>query len=657
VDESEEINASSAIRPASVEVAAILEQLQVPKDTAAGAVTSEEPAADSFLALVRDPAACKAFVARLFPDGVPRDQSFFVRLEELRHHVSFTPSGDEALGLIWSEAMRELSLEDRQAQLRSFTRQASHAVFEYLSSLWVVIRDHAFPASFLAEWFVDLVRAVEHDIVQDGAWTAIRTACRHHVDIGLEVLRLLPTPPDGQRLNIAGFMLGVMRTSGLEGDHDRMFREAETFFRDHADGRCRAVFNWSWVTTARDRVLTPEELDSVLARADRSQEDLSNIICVACRLLTTAKDASGDIRQRCRQWIGHRLSPSTSREAKHYVARAAQAISYSTNDGGADLEVAGWILAIQPVSPDDMGTWSVIGNFLCGTLPKNRERFIDTFQRLCTTGAATIHRLMHERKLQRLHRSMHKANVETLVGQFCVSADTDTRRLGLYLFDSLEMAELPQAALAATDIGSRLLFYESQRATLSPKSIARILVAVAPFAERATDGFREEVVDELKLQAHNFAGECRTELGARGKAIPMVTKALEEVASYLTDLDRAHKAGINAMEVTGHRRAVVEQQRRFSRLVARSAETESTILKMMKKTKLLYGRTTSMFLGGQVLGDPMPLVHSSVSMEIPIIDYCDPEEMAMRRFHASAAIEKLLQRIPNDKTFQEPAHE
>ena len=78
---------------------------------------------------------------------------------------------------------------------------------------------------------------------------------------------------------------------------------------------------------------------------------------------------------------------------------------------------------------------------------------------------------------------------------------------------------------------------------------------------------------------------------------------------------------------------------------------------MMKKTTLLYGRTTSMFLGGQVLGDAMPLAHSSVSMEIPQVDYCDPEEMAMRRFHASAAIQQLLQRIPSDETPREAGHE
>jgi len=81
-----------------------------------------------------------------------------------------------------------------------------------------------------------------------------------------------------------------------------------------------------------------------------------------------------------------------------------------------------------------------------------------------------------------------------------------------------------------------------------------------------------------------------------------VTQALEEVATYFSDLDRAHKAGINAMEVAGYRRAALNQRRRFAREVAKNAESHSAILRFVKQTRLLYGGSSSMFLGGQILG-------------------------------------------------------
>jgi hypothetical protein len=206
---------------------------------------SEESIGDALLAVVREPATRRDLVTRLFPGGVPYDRTLFDRLAEVREYVSYARSGSEAVGLIWSEAIRELPAEAQQAGLRAYAGLASHELFEHLDGLWVVIRDHEFPASFLADWLGDVVRVVERDMLQDGAWAAIRVLSTHHVDVALDVLRLLPTPADGTRLNIAGFMLGVLRVSGLQGERERAFREIETFFRDHPDARLRSVFNWS----------------------------------------------------------------------------------------------------------------------------------------------------------------------------------------------------------------------------------------------------------------------------------------------------------------------------------------------------------------------------------------------------------------------------
>jgi len=62
----------------------------------------------------------------------------------------------------------------------------------------------------------------------------------------------------------------------------------------------------------------------------------------------------------------------------------------------------------------------------------------------------------------------------------------------------------------------------------------------------------------------------------------------------------------------------------------------------MKQVRLLYGKAASTFIDGK-LQDAMPLVPMSSSLEIPIVDFCDPEEMALRRIHASAAIHRLLE--------------
>jgi len=640
----------------SVDVTGILKHLGILKGEVVEGPSSGESATEAFLLLMRDGNACEGFVAELFPDGICSDQTFFEPLGELHRHFAYTPRGDEGIGLVWSQAVHILPAEDRQSLLRSFVDRAGRQECELLGSLWVVMRDHAFSATFLSEWVTDLVRAVEQGPLPDGVWKAIRTLCTCHGETALNVLRLLLVRPDNPRLSIAGFMLGVLRACALTGPHDCALAEVEAFLNDHADARFRGAVVWSWATTARERGLTQEELAALFARAGRSTDDRSTVVCVACQLLLGEPDIRGDTARRCRQWIDAQASPSLSSDTKHAVVSAAQAILRSIGDSeDVPPDACGWLLAIQPVGPDCVGTWRSIAAALCDILKKNRERFTQTFERLCESGAATLQRLLRDRQLRRLPTEMRGAGMDALVGKLCVSRDMDTRRLGLSLFDSLEMTCFPQAALTSSSMASRLLFYESQRVMLSPKAIARILVAVASSAETASERFRDEVFEELKLQAHNFSGECRTELTAQGATIPVVKTALDELATYFTDLDRAHKAGVNAMEVTGHRRAAITYRRRFSRQIAKSAESHSSLLSMMKTTRLLYGNTTSQFLGGR-LGAPVALAETSFSMEMPLLDFCDPEEMAIRRLHASAAIERLLESLQNSAS-PEPTYE
>jgi hypothetical protein len=630
----------------SADVSDLLKRLGVLKSESAKGVPSDESAAEAFLALMRDPAARPTFVADLFPAGVRPDQTFFDRLAALRLEFNYTRSGDEGIGLVWSEAMRPLSPEDRQALLHVIP--TAHNVFEHLGSLWVVIRDHPFPPTFLAEWLTALVRAVERDILQGGAWTAIRTLCTAHPKTALAVLRLLPVPLEVTRLNIAGFMLGVLRTEVLDEDCAREYRHIEASFNNHADVQLRGVVMWSWATTARERSLTQEELAALLARSHRSADDLNTVVRVACHLLISAPEHAEDIPRQCRQWIEAQVSPGLSAEAKHAIVSAAKAMVRPVTSGeDFPPDVCYWILAIRPVGPDDIGTWQLIGATLCEILKKNRVQFTETFERLCEGGAATMLRLLRGRNLQQLHMEMHRTGVDDLVGRLCVSPDMDTRRLGLALFDSLDMAAFPRAALTSSSIAARLVFHEFQRVMLSPKAIARLLIAIASSAEATIDGFRSELFDELKLQAHNFAGECRTELLAQGGTVPLVKQALDDVATYFADLDRSLKAGISGMEVAGHRQAATDERRRFSRQVAESAESHSMILRLAKQVRLLYGCATSQFLGG-ILSDAMSLAHTSVSMEMPLVELCDPEEMAMRRVHASIAIDRLLGTPPDD---------
>ena len=54
----------------------------------------------------------------------------------------------------------------------------------------------------------------------------------------------------------------------------------------------------------------------------------------------------------------------------------------------------------------------------------------------------------------------------------------------------------------------------------------------------------------------------------------------------------------------------------------------------------IFGRTVSIFVDGN-LRDPTSLIPFSGNVELPFVDFRDPEEMAMRRICASKNIEAI----------------
>ena len=256
--------------------------------------------------------------------------------------------------------------------------------------------------------------------------------------------------------------------------------------------------------------------------------------------------------------------------------------------------------------------------------------------------------LQQTRCFDMLLNEMRHTNMEELVGRLAMSPDTPIRRLGVFLFDKLDIKALSGESLETHGgLGLKVLFYEVQRTVLSAESLARLYVSMMRHVSRAGEDFKNELVDELKLQACNLARGCRQELERRGGDLPEIVEALKSVDDYFKGLKIANEAGINAMDVPGHRHAAMLYGRRFSQQVTEGAKRYSPVVDMTTEVKLLYGETVSIFISGR-LQDAMPLVSNASSIEIPIVEFWDPEGMASRRIHASAAIQRLLENERHD---------
>ncbi len=505
------------------------------------------------------------------------------------------------------------------------------------------MKSHSFPADFLADWFTKLLQIVERDCGSD-LWQSIVAVCEHHPQTATDVIWRLTQPPEPIRLNIAGVMLGSLRHLPLDERQVPEYRRLEGFFERHTDEKFRAVYNWSWARTVRRIGISEPELHGLLTRADiGTAADLDSIVRVACCICINEKVPT-EIFDQCFNWIEKRVDPSLPETAKYQIAQSAMFLSRTATDlRSSERDVTSWITGIQPVSEESHATWGEIEMFLNRLLATNIDSFQSVFEELCRTSANTIHHLMKEiRSFGSLLNRLQEVDVSQLVGRLAASIHTPTRQLGLFLFDRLNIEEIPDVAFQATgEIGVKVVFYETQRTFFDGQTLGKILVSLLRHANQCCEEFKTALLDEIILQARNFSGGCREELAARGGDIPEIRESLAAVEDYFQKLKIAHEGGVNMMAVAGHQRASQLYRRRLSLQVSDSAMKHSPLLKMVKQVSVLYGNCTSRFAEG-ILHEAMPMASSSTSLEVPIIDFCDPEEMAMRRIHASAAIQSLL---------------
>lgn len=629
--------------PDATEVQTILREFKVLDptrecdDAPCGAAESER-----LLAIAVDPESAAKFVKRLFPDGCSTDSRFFNTLNELRRWTGCDRKADEAIGRVWSASLQTSSPEDKQRLLTTLITPGDHDFYESVQSLAPVFADHEFPPEFTANFLATLLRLLENDLACGIGESSRKLITKHPLN-AVATVRACLKDRDDYRSRLATYFLGILRAQTLDAAVASALESIENDLGASDEFDVRSIFNWSWITTAHESGITQDALETLVQRAASDDpRDADDILAVVGRICLSRR-ISIDVFDFAVRWVGSNLALlRTSQTRCHVLDAAANLIAGQCVAEKPLLECAEWLVDVAPVPSDEIRTWSILERGLVNVLKNDRTQFCSVFKRLAEHNAGDMHEIMQQpQQFRRLPNELRKTEAAGLIGELCVSDDMHCRRLGLYLFDELEIDKIPEDVFPAENNNAvRLLFYEVQRTIVQPGSLARLFVSMLPVIDRTDEQFQSEFVDELRLQIRNFGGGCRTELERLAGSEQLVKVALDKVAEECSALQRAHDAGLNQMEVQGHHRAAVLHRRRMSRDMKRGIASQSIILSACKNVDQVYGTSTGTFIDGG-LRESSPLVPFSSNVELPFVDFRDPEEMAMRRIHASKSIDSL----------------
>lgn len=619
-------------------IADILIEIGVLSDEGLDELPRHEYYASEFLKVAILSEGASRLVDLLFPNSIPINKSFFYQLTELREYIGYSDIASEAIGLIWSEALTRLNESQQLELLHIFAEQSIHELLENGNSLHVVIRDHAFKPHFLSEWFTKLYKVVEHDLMQDSVLSAIHAECKYHFKDATQILFQLSDNLSPTRLSISYFILGCLRIEAKDEDKVESFNNIEKRFEQSREFSLREIFYWSWLASSKTLKVSDNVIEILISHSAESQKDLNCITSVICRLICSNRLTQKRLRL-CINWLSTTVNSNLSGDSKYNIVWAATSLLSVKNV--SIRKIRSWIQNIQPVKADNVHTWGKIGHYLYYELQRDESQFQNIFLDLCKNNAETIQTLFMKQKIERLLNELKKRDIAKLLSSLLLSADALTRKLGLYLLDENESGELSRLEFGYKDcVSVRILFYELQRTELRPTSIARILSSIAHIAENSTDEFREQFVDELKFQCHNFSGSFRLSMTTLAGNNSLVSGILDEMTCYLERLKGLHDNNFNAMEVAGYDRATIEQARYLNKHISKFAQTFSPLISMMNHISLLYGEKSSQFING-MLQEPIALINTSSSVEVPVLSISEPEEVAIRKIHANSKIKEL----------------
>ena len=605
-------------------------------------IPMDSVAADRLLAKISTQDEAASVVRLLFPAGTPLDTRFYEALSDLRCWLGVDDSAIEAIGRLWSAAMSDLPPEDQQQLLMTLTAPGNHDFHECMQSLPHVVADHDIPAEFCLPFFARVAIILQGDVGY-GFGESARAMIEHHPRTAISLVRQAVQTPGPAETIVATCFLGILRTRTLPEDIQSDFKQVETAIASHDDPDVRSIYNWSWCNTAYETGISSDQFQALIQRADSDNPGETDDVIAAASRTILSNHVEQEVFADGLAWLHDNVTRVTTSQGKqNVITTASRLVRGLCVTGEKQPDCTEWLVALQPVPASDLGSWAKIEDCLVETLAEDIDRFRSLFRRLAEVAAGTIHEVMQEpRQFRRLMRELKKADIAALIGELCVSHDMACRRLGLYLFDRLEVDEIPQSVFPADDTNAvQRVFFELQRTMRQPEALARLFVSMLPQMERADENFSEWFADELKVQIRNFGGGCRQELERLAGDHSIVKSALEAATEACEALQRAHDAGINGMEVTGHRRAAVLDHRRLARDMKHGIARHSFFFNPGTQFEPIFGRTVSIFIDGN-LRDSTPLIPFSGNVELPFVDFRDPEEMAMRRICASKNIKAI----------------
>jgi hypothetical protein len=589
--------------------------------------------------LSRDQAFVQEILGDLFPEGCPANlDTFYSRVTLWDTELPASPDAHRLLAAVLAQARQTWQIEQERL-LEALNSPNHEGFFPMLDALPVFLAENELPARFAAGWFVAIAERLRGDMGGGGFWLGLREFAAYFPMRALEVVDLLLSDkPTAQSMWVAARLLGVCRAAASSEAEKARLATTEARWASSRQQEERLYFHRSWMSTAGERALTPAEFATLLKRVDQgSEKEFEDAFFVVTQCLASVK-TTAEVRQTGLAWLRKQASSALGPEPKFQIV----AFVHNASEDQGDVDDLLW--AVQPIALEHVGTWRLVETVLVKRLKEvPKTRFLKLFDGLANHShgafAATFGTSGLMERLP-LELTQDKKLADGLLANLLFSYNGHYRRLGLRLFERLPTGTVSGDVFVDKEDAEVLLaLLELRRSLPRPSAVADYLLLLAPYVEKAGAELKTEYSDEVLVQAKNLPGACLKRFKAEVGKSTIIDAAVAKAEAYVAALAAASNSPLAEMAVPGFARAWKEQQRRFQNDVAEGAKERSVWAQVISEVHVLYGDEFAVDSGGDINGTPFK--ESYIQIEVPSLEFIDPEGMTLRRLEAVRALERL----------------
>lgn len=336
-------------------------------------------------------------------------------------------------------------------------------------------------------------------------------------------------------------------------------------------------------------------------------------------------------------WIELNIKEALSAQSKYSIAEICNNLIEHSKEM---LDLCNkMLLDISPIEPKYTGILEKIEYYLLKVLNIDINNFYEIFEKFVELNYEVflVDINSNEFPFQSLIREINKGDNLDFVSMLCFSKNSHLRSFGRDLFEEYDFNTFSvDKVLENIDVKIlEIILMELQVSHILGKGLGKFYYAISFILDKLEDmNIKEQYKKEMIFQTVNFPGVCldfwekaETKNNYLNEVISIAQKHLEKYKDINT-------SPINSFIFPGIKDAAEKGQRDFQNMIRKNTFKNSVFLSILPPpVVILYGNKMADYNTQNGITGGSELSRIEHSIEIPLMEYLDPEGMALKRLH------------------------